>query len=463
MRVSFDDPRFLDADDLVQEEDRVFSLCGDCRLCVKYCDSFPIIFDAIDRQSSGDDEIRTGLEVLSEEERTAAVDACFGCQLCYVQCPYTPDEGHEWDIDFPLLMLRAKAIRASQEGIPLLDQLLADPDRAGKMMGGSRAAISNRLMRAGSWTRRVGAWVAGIHAQKLLPSFSPVPFTETPEASSSSEHHHQASTADGIAEVVLFPACTGQWNDSSAAHAVLELFGRAHVRTKVEYPGCCGMPELDIGNLEGARQKARRVVKALAPLIREDRPLVVMNPTCRLMMRNKYPELIPDEPGIEAFAGAVTDEGSILFELVRSKRLDRSFGKVPEEVVYHAACHQQRQQTGFKGRDVLKVLKAPITTCDRCSCHDGTWSMKGENFESSQRLGKPLFDVVREHPSAEVVTECPLAALQIEQATGRKARHPAVVLNTAYAHQREDAQTKEVASNEINAPSLPEQAHQEEQ
>jgi Fe-S oxidoreductase len=437
----FDDPDFLDPQALAAEEDRVFALCGDCRLCVKYCDTFPIVFDAIDAQSGGDDEIRTGEERLNPEQRRAAVEACFGCQACYTNCPYVPGK-HEWDLDFPLLMLRAKAVHAQQKGVALKDRLLTDPDFAGRQAATPMNALANWSMAQGSIHRTFAEWALGIDRRKFMPRFERKGFTATPEgqareASGSPEPGaadgaRAAAPAEVDAGYTLFPSCTGQWNDHETPAALMDVMERAGIAVRAAYPGCCGMPALDVGDLDRARRMARKVVKGLLLEARAGRKLVIINPTCGLMIREEYKHLIPDEPGLEEVVEALTDSGTVLWSLAKAKKMDRDFTEKPTELVYHAACHLQRQQIGFKGRDVLRVFKgAKLTTADRCSCHDGTWAMKKEHFDDSLRIGKALFSVVESNPEATVVTECPLAALHIEQATGRKAVHPAVVIRDA--------------------------------
>ena len=435
MTVSYNHPDFLDAGKLITEQDRVFALCADCRLCVKYCDTFPIIFDAIDAQV-GEDGFRTGEESVTVQVRDQAVDACFGCQACYTNCPYTPGE-HDWDIDFPLLMLRSKAVNAEQKGVTLRDRVLTDPDFAGSMSAGVFNSLANAAMKPGSIHRKAAEWALGIDRRKHMPAFATKGFSKTEQAKAANalaEARTPTAPTEGAPpkDYLLFPSCTGEWNDHETPKAMLDLFEQAGCTTKTSYPGCCGMPALDTGDLERARKMARKVVKALLPEVRAGRTLVVTNPTCGLMIRNEYPELIPDEPGLDELLAATRDAGAVLFGLVKSKDLGRDFKAKPTDMVFHAPCHLQRSKVGFKGRDMLRIFKGKITMADRCSCHDGTWAMKKDHFEDSLRIGRALFDVVESEADAVVMSECPLAALHIEQATGRKVHHPAVVLRDAY-------------------------------
>ena len=111
--MSYDpeEPKYWDEHALQQEVTRAFELCHGCRMCFKYCDSFPTLFDLIDKKHDGD------VTRLTRAESDRVMDACFQCKLCEVQCPYTPREGHEFRFDFPKLVHRYKAQRAKAEAL----------------------------------------------------------------------------------------------------------------------------------------------------------------------------------------------------------------------------------------------------------------------------------------------------------------------------------------------------------
>jgi Fe-S oxidoreductase len=164
--------------------------------------------------------------------------------------------------------------------------------------------------------------------------------------------------------------------------------------------------------------------------------VVAINPTCAMMMRREYPELLPEEQREDArkLAAAVRDPSELLWEIREEARFDTDFQSTPGgSVAYHAPCHLRAQAVGFKGRDLLRKIPGvkPKLTMECCG-HNGTYAMKVEGFDASKRIGKKAFDGMKA-ASAEVwATDCPLAALQFEQHAGKKPLHPMSILARAY-------------------------------
>lgn len=163
------DPRYWDEAALQGEVTRVFEVCHGCRMCFKYCDSFPDLFKLLDEKYDGD------VRKVSADETARVMDACFQCKLCEVQCPYTPRDGHEFQLDFPKLVHRFKAIRARREGRSLRDKVLGDPDTTAKLARASLGLVNvmNRV-NAHRWFLEK---IVGIHRDKLLPEFARASFS----------------------------------------------------------------------------------------------------------------------------------------------------------------------------------------------------------------------------------------------------------------------------------------------
>ncbi len=422
-------PLYWDADALAKELERTFELCHSCRMCFKFCQCFPTLFDGVDHHGDVRD--------IPAETVRRIVDECFQCKLCYTQCPYTEAEGHEFRLDFPRLMLRAKAIRRRREGLPLRERMLADPDRIGR--------LGTRTPRLANWAntlrphRVVMEKVAGIHRDKLLPPFASERFGDWFLRRTGG----RVETADGSHPVVLFGTCFVDYNRPQVGHAAVEVLEHNGCRVACPEVGCCGMPALDAGDVDLARRKARRNVEALLPWVERGYPIAVVNPTCSLMMRTEYPELLadPDEPGLaeaaRKVAAAVRDLGEYLFELRREGHFREDFRSTPGgAVAYHAPCHLRMQNVGFRGRDLMRRIPGvkPRLVAECCG-HDGTWAMKTEWFPLALSNGQKAFDAMAEAEAEVWTSDCPLASIQFEQACGRRALHPVEVLALAY---RED-------------------------
>ncbi|RMF70848.1 MAG: hypothetical protein D6738_15155 [Acidobacteria bacterium] len=421
------DPLYWDRRALQKELDRVFDLCHGCRMCFKYCQSFPTLFEAVD---AADGDVRR----LDPQTVDRVVDECFQCKLCYTQCPYTEAEGHEFKVDFPRLMLRAKAIRRREQGLALRERMLADPDRLGRL--GTRTAMLANLGNRFRPQRVLMEKLAGIHRDKLLPPFASRPFERWfRERAGGGE-----TIGQGPHRVVLFETCFVNWNRPEIGQAAVEVL--AHNDCTIARPRaeCCGMPALDSGDLDLARRKAESNVRALDRWAAEGWTIAVINPTCSLMMRQEYPELLddPERPELRQaarrVAAAVRDISEFLFELRQQGALREDFRSTPAgPVAYHAPCHLRMQNIGFRGRDLLRRIPGvrPKLVAECCG-HDGTWAMKTEYFDLARRNGEKAFDAMRGADASVWSTDCPLAALQFEQFCGRRPLHPVEILARAY-------------------------------
>jgi Fe-S oxidoreductase len=423
--LSYDpeEARYWDAAGLQKEVTRTFEVCHGCRMCFKYCDSFPILFDLIDKRHDGD------VRKLTAPETDRVMDACFQCKLCEVQCPYTPRDKHEYQLDFPKLVHRYKAQRAKTRGIPLRDRILASPDAAGAMarLSFGMANVMNKV----TLHRLFMQAALGIHKDKLLPDFAPTTFEKWAD-----ENRRIQPRPDGV-EAVLFPTCYVQNNEPQIGRDTLEVMDRNQVKTTcVKGLQCCGMPAWETGDLDTVRKQAANNLKILKPFVEAGAKVVAINPTCAMMMRREYPELLPEalRPEARKLAELVRDPSELLWEIRDQPRFNTDFKSTPAgPVAYHAPCHLRAQAVGFKGRDLLRKIPGvqPKLTMECCG-HDGTYAMKVEGFENSIKVGQKAFDGMKDARAEVWATDCPLAALQFEQHAGRKPMHPMSILARAY-------------------------------
>jgi Fe-S oxidoreductase len=351
---------------------------------------------------------------------------CFQCKLCEVQCPYTPRDGHEFLLDFPKLVHRYQAVKARREGVSLKDKVLGDPDAsaAAARLSLGMANVMNRVQ-AHRWFLEK---VLGVHRDKQLPDFALRTFE-----SWAREQGLMRDKPGG--EVVLFQTCYVQHNEPEIGKDTVEVLQTNGVDVCCEAGfSCCGMPAWERGNLPELQEKIRANLDHLEPYVDAGAKVVAINPTCSMMLRAEYPDLAraEDRERAHKVAKAVHDPGEYLWSIRKEDRFDDDFGPVPQKVAYHAPCHLRAQGVGFKGRDLIRKAGAEITTVLECCGHDGTYAMKVEGFEASQRVGRKAFDGMQEAEGATWVTDCPLAAIQFEQHAGQKPLHPMSLLAKAY-------------------------------
>ena len=416
------DPRYWDEGLLKTEVERAFEICHGCRLCFKYCDSFPNLFKVVDEKHQGD------VRAVTPAERDGIMDDCFQCKLCEVQCPYTPREGHAFALDFPRLVHRYQAQRKRREGFTLRDRVLGAPDAAGALARGS-LGLANTMNRL-ALHRWFMDKALGIHPKAHLPEFAPATFEAWARKSG-------RLAVDTSAEVVLFQTCYVQNNEPQLGKDTLEVLEKNGCGAKcVGGLVCCGMPAWEHGDLATLRKLAHQNLDVLMPHVEAGAKVVVINPTCAMMLRRDYPELLEGEDRERArkLAAAVRDTGEFLWSIRNEPRADWNFQSSPGPIAYHAPCHLRAQAVGFKGRDLLKKIPGvTLTTVMECCGHDGTYALKSESFEASRRIGAKAFQGMQAAEQAQVwATECPLAGLQFEQHAGRKALHPMTILARAY-------------------------------
>jgi len=474
-----DHPKFWDPADLRQEADRIFDICWGCRLCFKFCGSFPTLFELIDGKTEhkraayltahpevtaaaeakrreaeaappvehhegaevgvtyGDElpELQGHARDLSNQEIDRVVDLCFQCKLCYPNCPYTPP--HDFAVDFPRLLLRWKAHRTRREGVPLQTRLMRDTATIGRVAS-LTPGLTNWALRNPA-NRAVMEQVVGIHRDKLMPTYHRETF---PQWWSRHTPHLEAlqPLKEGVenptpSKVALFSTCLIDYNDPAvgiAAVQVLEHNGIEVVRPAEQV--CCGMPFLDGGDLDAGGKKVRANVEAFAAYAEQGYAIVIPSPSCSLMVREEFPQLVAGAR-TSLVAGRAHDLDEYLYRIAREGRLKRDFSRRFGNVRYHVPCHIRVQNIGIRGRDLLGLIADAVETVQECSGHDGTWSMQKEHFADSLRWGQKAFAGMRAdagEPCALACTDCRLAALHIEQGAGRRTVHPVVALAHAY-------------------------------
>lgn len=437
--LSYDpeDEVYWDESALHREVERVFEICHGCRMCFKYCDSFPTLFDLLDGKYDGD------VSRVDAGETDRIMGACFQCKLCEVQCPYTPRDGHEFQLDFPKLVHRHRAVKRRGRAPSVRDRLLAHPDAAGKLarasFGLANAANRSKLHR---WFLDT---FLGIHREKLLPEFASTTFERWAE----SRNRLRTEPGDEPPEAVLFQTCYVQNNEPQIGRDTLEVLDRNQVETAcVAGLSCCGMPAWETGDLDEVRSMAQRNLDRLLPFVDAGARVLAINPTCAMMMRREYPGLVEsaDRERARRLAGAVNDPSEFLWSIRKEPRFDTGFRSSPGgRVAYHAPCHLRAQAVGLKGRDLLRKIPGvtPRTTIECCG-HDGTHAMKTEGFEYSRRVGRKAFEEMKGHDAEVWATDCPLAALQFQQHAGVRPMHPMTILARAY---REDGFEKKIEAS----------------
>jgi glycerol-3-phosphate dehydrogenase subunit C len=413
-------PEYLDPGAVEQEMRRVFDICHGCRRCLPLCPSFPDLFKRIDTSPSED------VDGLRDADMRSVVDLCYQCKLCYNHCPYHPP--HRFMLDFPRLMLRARAARGKKEGIPIQDRVLGMSDTIGKL-GSATAPLSNIANRS-KLNRILMEKLLGIHRDRNLPQYHRKTFSKwfrrrrapaTP-----------TTPAAASAKAALFATCSVEYNEPDIGRACVQVLERNQVAVSLPDQQCCGMPYLDGGDLDSALGLARANVASLHRAVQEGADVVVPGPTCSYMLKQEYPDLL-DTDAARAVAARTYDISEYLMLRHKQGKLDTGFTRPAGSVAYHLPCHLKAQNIGFKSRDLLGLIPGTqVAMADHCSGVDGTWGFKTQYFNLSLKVAEPLLLQIKSAKADVVASDCPLACLQIRKGAGGTPRHPIQIVRDAY-------------------------------
>ncbi len=422
------EPGFWDEDALYAEMARVFDICHGCRRCVNLCNAFPTLFDLVDESETME------VDGVAREDYWKVVEHCYLCDLCFMtKCPYVPP--HEWNVDFPHLMLRAKAVRYRKQGARLRDRVLASTDAVGKLAAIPIVAnVANAMERSGPG-RALLDKVLGVHPDAILPPYQPRPFLRRARGRRPLEAEAEpAGPTRG--RVALYVTCYGNYNEPELAEDLIAVFEHNGIPVRVvEDTRCCGMPRLELGDLEGIERLKAHNVPRLARLVDDGWDLVAPVPSCVLMYKQELPLLFPEDEAVRKVKEAFYDPFEYLALRHRHGKLRTDFQRPLGKVAYHAACHLRVQNIGLKTREVLELVpETEIQTIERCSGHDGTYAVKREYHEISMKICRPVARKVKEVQPDHYASDCPMAGHQIENALGRERppEHPLRLLRRAY-------------------------------
>jgi len=430
--VDWQNPDFYDEAKLDEEMRRVFDICHGCRRCFNLCDSFPRLFDLIDAAETGE------LDSVSSQGFKPVVDACTLCDMCFmVKCPYVPP--HEFNLDFPHLMLRYRAVEMKKGNVGTMDKQLAETDRNGKL-GTSMSGLANWACQSGNHTTRsIMESVAGIHKEADLPTFASTSLMDL--AKQDAPVVNKDAPAFGR-KVAMYATCFGNYNEPDIGVATRKVLAKNGVETEVVYLGCCGMPQLEQGDIARVAETAKSTAKGLREWVDKGYDIVPLVSSCALMMKFEWPLLVPDDENIKALSAATYDVAEYVMAIAKGEGLAEGLGPVEGGITVHIACHARAQNIGQKGADVLKLIPdTDVVVIERCSGHGGSWGVKKDWFDVGLKVGKPVARQASKAKSAYIVSECPLARdhiLQgIEKLNGAKpevksSKHPVQVLADAY-------------------------------
>ena len=419
---------FYDEENLFKELERVYDICHGCRRCFNLCHSFPTLFDAIDESDTME------LDGVPREVYWDVVDHCYLCDMCYMtKCPYVPP--HEWNVDFPHLMLRAKAVRFKKGKVRIRDRILTSTDTIGKLAG---IPVVVNLVNATNKTgtgRKVLDKVLGVHPDAILPEYHSR--TLRKRIGKGADTAAQAVAAGPTTgRVALFATCYGNYNEPDIGEDLVAIFQHNDIPvTLARKEQCCGMPKLELGDLDAVKAARDVNIPELLKLVDEGWDIVAPIPSCVLMYKQELPLMFPDDADVARVRDAIFDPFEYLMLRHKHGLLKTDFKTSLGKIAYHVACHLRVQNIGMKTRDVLQLIPdTSVVPIERCSGHDGTYAVKSECHDISMKICRPVINSVKKAEAAHYSSDCPMAGHQIENGLdgGKAPEHPLTLLRMAY-------------------------------
>jgi glycerol-3-phosphate dehydrogenase subunit C len=426
--VAWQTEEYYDDASLTQELERVFDICHGCRRCFNLCNAFPTLFDAIDESETME------LDSVPKEVYWDVVDHCYLCDMCYMtKCPYVPP--HPWNVDFSHLMLRAKATKFKTKPAKRRDRILSSTDSVGRFAGIPVVVQAVNAANRSNAGRKLLEKTLGVHRDAPLPEYHSKPARKR-------LHKHRGETGEGAeatsptrGKVLLFVTCYGNRNMPSLAEDLTAVYEHNGIPVALaDREVCCGMPKLELGDLESVARLKETNVLVLASWVDQGWDIVTPVPSCTLMYKQELPLMYPDDPDVTKVRDAMYDPFEYLMLRHRDGKLRTDFTQSLGKVAYQVPCHLRVQNIGLKTRELLMLAPdTEVEAIERCSAHDGTYAGKKEFHEISKKLARPVVNKVNKADAQHFVSDCPMAAEQIGQSLDKLApQHPLGLLRRAY-------------------------------
>lgn len=418
---------FWEKDSLNKELERVFDICHGCRRCVSLCDSFPTLFDLVDESDTME------VDGVDKKDYQKVVDQCYLCDMCYMsKCPYVPP--HEWNVDFPHLMLRAKAINFKENGASRRDKILTNTDKIGKLASIPFVDVTVNALNRNATFRNILESNLGVHHAAPVPEYHSN--TLRKRVAAQVRQITPAKVGKTTGKVALFATCYGNYNSPHLGDDFVQVYQHNQIHIElVPSEQCCGMPKLELGDLDSVHRAKKVNIPVLYDLVQQGFDLIAPVPSCVLMFKQELPLMYPDDEQVKAVQAAFFDPFEYLFLRHKGGEFNTTFENALGDVGYHVACHLRVQNIGLKTRDILALVPGTkVHPQERCSGHDGTYAVKVETRDKSVKIARPVVRKIDQLKPDHLASDCPMAATHIANLSEsvEQPTHPMTLLRQAY-------------------------------
>ncbi len=427
--IDFNHSDFLDPKKLDEEMRRIFDICHGCRRCFNLCDSFPKLFDLIDESKNED------VESLSSDKFEPVVDSCTLCDMCFMtKCPYVPP--HEFNLDFPHLMLRYRTLQKKQKKLSLVPSQLAQIDRNAKF-GVIFSKFINWVTNINNkFLRKTLELIFRIDKKATLPAYNSETFTNYFKKNNKSI---ETNALRRDRKVVIYSTCFVNFNKKNTGIAALKVLKKNGVEVEESYPGCCGMPFLEQADLPKVVEQAKMVSKQLLEWVDKGYKIITLTASCGLMLKFEWPLLLPENKDIKRLSKNVNDIDEYIVDISANEGLVEGLNEIDGGITVHHACHARAQNMGNKARDMLKLIPSvKIDVVERCAGHGGTFGIMKNTHNLALKVGRPTARQIKNKKNKYMASDCPLAGKHLKQLevdtniTNEEALHPIELMAKSY-------------------------------
>jgi Fe-S oxidoreductase len=311
-------------------------------------------------------------------------------------------------------MLRAKAVAFKEDKTTFRDKLLSSTDKLGHFAGIPIVTQAVNAVNQTGLARLVMEGALGVDKKAWIPEYAPKTFPQLTEKSTAFPVKDGNKTPGKVA---IYATCYVNYNEPGIGQDLIKILQHNQIPYElVDKEACCGMPKLELGDLESVEENKNKNIPKLAKLAKEGYAILTPIPSCTLMFKQELPLMFPDDADVQLVKQAMWDPFEYLVARNSDGLLKTDYKTELGHVSYHVACHSRVQNVGQKTAEALKMIPGTeVNVVERCSGHSGTWGVKKEFHGMAMKIGKPVFKSMAENEPDYISSDCQLAGHHIAQ------------------------------------------------
>lgn len=356
------------------------------------------------------------VDTLTDKRLYDVLDLCLECKACKAECPS--------GVDMARLKYEFLGRYHKMNGYPLRNKIFGNLSELSRL-GSLFAPLSNWALKLGVFKTLLESY-AGIDQRRQVPLFSSQSFNQWSRVRDESTELLQKG------KVLLFPDTFTNYNHPELGQAATKVIETLGYEVVVPDLKCCGRPMLSAGMIDKARHNAEHNVETVLSHLEEGAKLVGIEPSCILTFRDDYKDLLGGDTKTRIVAeNTMLIEEFVLFAMEKDGA-EIEFSGDPGNILFHGHCHQKALVGTDKAMRVLRMIPGcdPQEVKSGCCGMAGAFGFQTEHYQASMDIGKLVLfpEILSRKGDFTVVSDGVSCRQQIEQGTGRKAKHLVEIL-----------------------------------